>query len=143
MGIVRQPRSPAIEDRKRPDCYRDATASDRLCRHSQPKAPTIRTSFPKSLQIDSLSGIDFETLMERASVFMGIKPKEFLGPGKQRKKVQARSLLCWYANGELRISQAELSMRLGITPASISVAVQRGRQIAEDYGYTIEKIFTF
>jgi len=53
-------------------------------------------------------------------------------PGKERIKVQAGSLLCFWAVYELGMSMRELSRRLNISVSAVSVSVKRGEKIVND-----------
>ena len=60
-----------------------------------------------------------------------LSTKEVLAPGKQPKRVKARSLLCYWAFRELRMSCTVVAERLGMTQPGVSKAVQRGEGLAE------------
>ncbi len=57
--------------------------------------------------------------------------------GKQRDRVKARSLLCYWAVKELGYSMTELGKKLNLTQPAISLSVQRGERIAEESGYSL------
>lgn len=57
-----------------------------------------------------------------------------LSPGRYKQLVQARSLVCFWAVREASISQPELSRRFDITQPAVSMAVNRGREIAAEMG---------
>jgi hypothetical protein len=57
--------------------------------------------------------------------------------GKQSKTVRARSPLCCCAVDELGLRQADLSQRLGISQAPVSLAAARGRGMVDEHGYEI------
>ena len=67
----------------------------------------------------------------------GVKPSRIFSPGKDRSRVRARSLLCFWAARELGITLAELSRRTRISLSSISTSVHRGEQIVEKEGYSL------
>jgi hypothetical protein len=56
----------------------------------------------------------------------------FMQPGKERPRVAARSLYCYWAVKELGISQTELSRRLGLSVAGVGFSVRRGERIARE-----------
>jgi len=60
--------------------------------------------------------------------------EDVLSPGRYKKLVQARSLVCYWGVREANISQAELSRCFGITQPAVSMAVNRGRDIANERG---------
>ena len=64
-------------------------------------------------------------------------PDEVWASGKQAKTVRARSLLCYWAVDALGLRQADLSRRLGISQAAVSLAVARGRNLAGEHGYEL------
>jgi DNA-binding MarR family transcriptional regulator len=53
---------------------------------------------------------------------------------RQRNRVRARDLLCYWCAIELRISMADLSKRLDMTLATVSYAVKIGEKIAKEAG---------
>lgn len=87
-------------------------------------------------------GYDLERIAEKVSCLMGLKPSEPWLPGKDPKRVAARSLLCYWAVRELGISMAELSRRLRLSLSGVSLSVKRGENIAREKGYqlTVEKL---
>ena len=50
---------------------------------------------------------------------------------KQPKRVKARSLLCYWAFRELRMSCTVVAEKLSMTQPDVSKAVQRGEGLAE------------
>ena len=85
-------------------------------------------------------GIDIDSIAHRAAQIAGIEPSQVWASGKQPKVVQARSLLCYWANTELGLSQAWLSKRLRLSQPAISLSVARGRTIAIQNNYGIENL---
>jgi putative transposase len=80
-------------------------------------------------------GIDVGRIAERVADIMGMAPEAVWASGKQRKIVQARSLLCYWATSELGISQVWLSRKLRVSQAAVSLSVSRGRRIALENHY--------
>lgn len=76
-------------------------------------------------------GIGFDQLAQSVSEFTGISVKAMAGPGKERKAVRARSILCFLAVKDMGIAQSDLARRLGVSLPTVSVAVRRGGEIAE------------
>jgi hypothetical protein len=68
---------------------------------------------------------------------MGITETELWAAGKERRRVRARSLLCYWASRELGICQAELSRKLNISASAVTFAVLRGEKLATDAGFTL------
>ncbi len=58
--------------------------------------------------------------------------------GRQKDRVQARDLLCYWAAIELGIPMVELAKRLDMTLAAISYAVKRGEAIAKKNDCNLE-----
>jgi REP element-mobilizing transposase RayT len=82
-------------------------------------------------------GYDLDRIAERVSVIYEMDPDEIFTKGKQQRKVQARSLFCFWAVQELGISLTELAKHLGITVPGVGYAVERGRAIARDNNYQL------
>lgn len=78
-----------------------------------------------------LKGYDLDRLCVRVGDLLGMKPEEILRKGRQKKRVEARSILCYLATERLGISQIALSERLGMTQPAVSQAVQRGEKLVE------------
>ena len=79
-------------------------------------------------------GYDIEWLVNRVAGLFGLTFKELLTGGKQRRTVQARSVLCYWGTRELGMSAVGISKRLNIASSTASESVTRGRQIVEEQG---------
>jgi putative transposase len=82
-------------------------------------------------------GIDIDGVTARVSELLDLPVEDVWSPGKYREVVCARSVLCYWAVRELHVSMAELSRRLGISPAAVSQSVLRGEKIVNDNQYTL------
>ena len=82
-------------------------------------------------------GIDLDAVIRRICETLNIEKQDFLAPGKDRNRVQARSLFCYWAARELGISQAELSSQLKISPAAVTQSVKRGELLVRKIGYSL------
>ena len=80
-------------------------------------------------------GYDLDKIVKRISYLMNLEPSEIRSAGKERRRVAARSLLCYWAVRELGISMAELSRQLNLSIPGVSLSVKRREKIAqaEDY----------
>ena len=79
-------------------------------------------------------GYNLEMIADRVSSVMDIDASEIWKIGKSRRRVAARSLLCFWAVRELGLSMTELSKRLKLSLSGISQSVIRGEKIAEVRG---------
>ena len=61
-----------------------------------------------------------------------------IGRGRQKDRVRARDLLCYWTVVELGMPLVDLARKFDITPAAVSYAVQRGEKIAKDLSYQLE-----
>ena len=68
---------------------------------------------------------------------MGVERSRIWVPGKERSRVTARSLLCYWAVRDLGLSMAELSRRLGLWMSGLSQSVKRGETLVQDKGYKL------
>jgi len=82
-------------------------------------------------------GIDIAKIATRVSELMGVEPWGIWAPGKERKRVNARSLLCYWAVRDLGISMAEVSRRLGLSPSGVSQSVKRGEKLVQGKAYRL------
>jgi REP element-mobilizing transposase RayT len=82
-------------------------------------------------------GMDLARIASRVSELMGVEPLGIWAPGKERSRVNARSLLCYWAVRDLGISMAELSRRFGLSLSGVSQSVKRGERLALANGYKL------
>ena len=82
-------------------------------------------------------GIDLDKVVDRVCDLLNLEQTDIWTPGKERYRVQARSLLCFWASRELKINQAELSRKFKLSPAAISLCVKRGEEIVRSNGYSL------
>lgn len=68
---------------------------------------------------------------------MQLEPFNIWAPGKERIRVEARSLLCYWAVRDLGINMAELSRRLKLSLSGVSLSVKRGERIVQEKGYKL------
>ena len=79
-------------------------------------------------------GLNFEKVAERVCSLFDLEKDYITARGRQRDRVRARDLLCYWCSIELGISMADLSKRLDMTLAAVSYAVIRGEKIAKEAG---------
>jgi putative transposase len=82
-------------------------------------------------------GYDLEKVAEGVAEIYGIRVGEVFARGRQPQRVSARSLFCFWAVRELGNSLASLAVRIGMSPAGVGYAVQRGEAIAQENGYQL------
>jgi REP element-mobilizing transposase RayT len=80
-------------------------------------------------------GITLDTVAARVLEVLKINADQLSRPGKQRKRVRARSLYCYWAVRELGITMTELSRFFGIAGSAVSQAVARGEKLADEEGF--------
>lgn len=83
------------------------------------------------------AGLNLGKLVTMVAEIMGLDPLLVLAPGKERVRVKARSLLCYWAVRELGFSLTELSRKLDLCPAAISKSIVRGERIAREGGLSL------
>lgn len=84
-------------------------------------------------------GYDLDRIIDRASELFGIPAKELVRPGKQPRKVQARSVVAYWSVRLLKIDGTSVGKKLALTQSAVSRAVKRGEVIAEHLSLTLEK----
>ena len=82
-------------------------------------------------------GYNMDTIARRVADIYEIKPSEIFSKGKQQRKVQARSLFCFWAVKELGISLRELAKRLELSSPGVGYSVERGETIARENRYRL------
>lgn len=86
-----------------------------------------------------LRGFDLERIAERVAELCGIGKEEVFSKGRQREKVKARSLLCYWAVREAGISLRTLAAHLGISGPGVGYAVERGAALVRENNYELMK----
>jgi len=88
-----------------------------------------------------LAGIGLEEVAKRVGELLEIDASLVRAAGKQRDRVQARSLYCCWAVQELGVTATSLARELGISQPAVSQAVLRGERLAEEKGWKLSKLF--
>jgi len=84
-----------------------------------------------------VEGYDLDKLIERVGELMGMSSEEIMEKGKERRKVEARSILCYWATDSLGIGQGELAKLLRLTQPAVSQAVRRGKDLIKLQSYSL------
>jgi len=79
-----------------------------------------------------LRGFDLDRIAERVAEVCGIGKEEVFSKGRQRERVKARNLLCYWAVREAGISLRTLAGRLGISGPGVGYAVERGAALVRE-----------
>ena len=82
-------------------------------------------------------GFDLDKIASKVSDLLQIEPSAIWARSKERKRVKARSLFCYWAVRDVGISMAELSIRLNLSLSGVSLSVKRGEKIAQDNDYQL------
>ena len=82
-------------------------------------------------------GYDLEKTEQRACGLCGISPEELRMKGRERKRVEARSLSIYWAVSELGLSGMLLAKRYQLTQPAIVYSFRRGQKIAKNKDYQI------
>jgi len=96
----------------------------------------VQEAFQNKYELPA-QGFDFEKVVERVAEVLGMSREEVLETGKRRETVRARSLLCYWAAGELRMSMTGLSAQLKISVNCVSQSVARGKILAKMNDYSL------
>jgi hypothetical protein len=82
-------------------------------------------------------GYDLDHVAERVAEIYEMEIGDGFSGGKQRKRVKARSLFCYWAIRELGFSLTELARRLNMSVAGVGYSVERGEAIIRDNHYQL------
>jgi len=82
-------------------------------------------------------GVDLEIVAARVSEPTGIDKSQIFLPGKEQSRVTARSLYCYFAVRELGVSMSELSRKMGLSIAGVSLSIKRGERTADEAGFCL------
>jgi len=66
-----------------------------------------------------------------------MEPGDIEAKGRSSQRVEARSLVCYWAVRELGMAVTELARRFGMSPSGITYAVRRGEIIARENKYDL------
>lgn len=83
-------------------------------------------------------GFDYEKVLDRVSLLFQLDKQYITGKGRQRDRVRARDLVCYWSAIELGISMADLAKRFGVTLGAVSYAVKRGEKVATEEGFRLD-----
>ena len=83
-------------------------------------------------------GYNFEKVAERVSSLFDLEKDYITARGRQRDRVRARDLLCYWCAIGLGIPMADLAKRLDMTLSAVSYAVKRGEKIAKKAGFYLD-----
>ena len=75
-------------------------------------------------------GYNFEWLTRRIAAMLHISKEEITRSGRYSKRVEARSVLYYWASRELGMRTIALSNRLGVSQPTVSQSIKRGERIA-------------
>lgn len=78
------------------------------------------------------TGYDFDHLVKRVAALFEMATTEVLRQGKFARTVEARSVLCFWANRHLGISTVKLARRLKIAQPTVTQSVARGEKLVAE-----------
>jgi len=82
-------------------------------------------------------GYDLNCIAKKSAEIYGMESGELFTRGRQQRKVQARSLMCFWAVRELGMSIKDLARKLSLSAPAVSFAVERGKIIARENNYRL------
>lgn len=82
-------------------------------------------------------GYDLHRLVDRAAEILGMEGEEIFSPGRQDRKVQARSLVCFWAARELGMSLSDLARAFKMSVSGIGYSVERGEKFARKNNFSL------
>jgi REP element-mobilizing transposase RayT len=82
----------------------------------------------------ALEGMTLERVAALVAELWGLDAGEVWAPGKQRRRVEARSVFCFLAARELGFTMTELARRLGLSVPAVSKSVLRGERLVRETG---------
>lgn len=82
-------------------------------------------------------GYDLQKVIDKVAGLYQIEPAHIFSRNRRKDRVEARSLLFYWANRELGISLTDLARRFGMSPTGIGYAVERGERVVKEKGYQL------
>jgi REP element-mobilizing transposase RayT len=95
-----------------------------------------KEKFNRKYELKS-KGYDLKAVEKKVAALYQIKPAQIYAKGKQKRRVEARSLFCYWAARELGMAITELAKRLELTPSAVGYAVSRGETIVKEKHYCL------
>ena len=93
--------------------------------------------FARKYRLKSL-GYNFKKVLGRVSDLFQLDKEYITGKGRQKGRVMARDLACYWSVNELGMTMVDLARRFDMTPAAVSCGVQRGEKWAKENNYHLE-----
>jgi REP-associated tyrosine transposase len=84
-------------------------------------------------------GYDLQKVARRVAKICGIDEKAIFVRGRQRERVRARDLFCFWAVRELGLSLTRVAESVRMTPPGVGYAVGRGEAIAQEKNYRLAR----
>jgi putative transposase len=78
-----------------------------------------------------------DRLINRVAEIMELRAEEILDGIRDRKRIDARSILSYWATAQLGVTQSQLGEKLDMTQSAISHAARRGKSFVKDNSYSI------
>jgi len=75
--------------------------------------------------------------MMAESHVLDVEAADIYSHGRRPRKVEARSVYCYWAVCELGMSQSDMAKRLRMTQPGVGYAVRRGEKIAKQRNYQL------
>jgi REP element-mobilizing transposase RayT len=85
----------------------------------------------------SAKGVGIKDIISVVSDMYSLKSQALIGPSKERRIVKGRSLICFWAVRELGMTISKVAVHLKLAISTVSVAVNKGEQIANDEGLVL------
>jgi REP element-mobilizing transposase RayT len=82
-------------------------------------------------------GVSAEEVAMVSARLMNIRPELIYSPGKDRSRVQSRSLFCYWMTRGVGVSMTELSRQLRISLSAVSLCVKRGEKLITEKKYSL------
>jgi putative transposase len=86
-----------------------------------------------------VQGYNLDKLIKRVAEIMQLTPAQILDRIRDKKRTNARSVLCYWATAKLGVTQNQLASLLNLGQSAITYAVRRGRVLVEENSYLMEK----
>jgi REP element-mobilizing transposase RayT len=77
-------------------------------------------------------GFDFKSVVTRVVDILGLEAETITAPGKQRRRADARALVCYFATRELGMTAISVARLMGVTQPAVTRAAYRGEALAKE-----------
>lgn len=82
-------------------------------------------------------GYTFSMVVERVATLLDMPVEEVKSNSKRAVCVKARSMVCYWAHDELKMSQTELALQFNVSQPAVCAAMRKGQKIINEHQFSL------